>query len=57
MAYSPLLFSTPGQARELDEFARLGWGYEVSVLVSVYKYRNDRWWGAREKRRDEGSSL
>ena len=50
--------STRGQARELDEFARLGWAYEVSVLVSTYKYRNDRWWGAREKRRrDEGSSL
>jgi len=60
--YSPFdqeqYWVTPGQARELDEFARLGWAYEVSVLVSEYRYRNDRWWGAREKRRrDEGSSL
>ena len=44
---------TPGQAREMEEMADRGWADECFVMLQEFRYRNDRWWGAREKKRRE----
>mmetsp|Transcript_22092 Transcript_22092/g.46224 ORF Transcript_22092/g.46224 Transcript_22092/m.46224 type:complete len:216 (-) Transcript_22092:1546-2193(-) len=44
---------TPGQVKECEFIASKGWVDECFVMLREFRYANDRWWGAREKRQRE----